>query len=60
MLDDDWWERVDVAIKIMDLIISLLPCADQHILTDVHEGCDSMIESAKTLIYRVSIPSMDQ
>ena len=35
ILDDVWWERVDLTIKIMD----------QPILADVYEGWDFMIES---------------
>ena len=45
MLDDGWWERVDLTIKIMDPIIYLLQFVDtdQPILEDVYEGWDSMI-----------------
>jgi hypothetical protein len=51
MLDDGWWERVDLTIMIMDPIISFLRFAytDQPIL-EVYEGWDSMIESMKTVI----------
>ena len=44
MLDDGWWGWVDLTIKIMDPIFSLLRFAnmDQPILTDVYEGWDSM------------------
>ena len=30
ILDDGWWERVDLTIKIMDSIISLLRFADTN------------------------------
>ena len=52
MLDDVWWERVDLLIQIMDPIISLLRFADtdQPILGEVYEGWDSMIESVRTII----------
>ena len=42
MLDDGRWERVDLTIKIMDPIISLLRFADtdQPILGDVYEEWD--------------------
>jgi hypothetical protein len=51
MLDDDWWESVNFTTKIMDPIISLLLFADtnQHILGDVYEEVDSMIESVKSI-----------
>ena len=47
VLDDAWWERVDLIIQIMDPIISLLRFADtdKPILGEVYEGWDSMIES---------------
>jgi hypothetical protein len=52
ILDDDWWERVDITIKIMELIISLLQFAgtDKSILGEVYEGWESMIESMRTII----------
>lgn len=55
-----WWERVNLLIKIMDPIISLLRFADtdQRILGEVYEGWYSMIESVRSIIYKVSAPSM--
>jgi len=52
MLDDAWWERVDITIKIMDPIIGFLQFADtnQSILGEVYEGWDSMIEFVRTII----------
>jgi hypothetical protein len=52
VLDDGWWERVNLSIKIMDPIISLLRFADtdKAILGDVYEGWHSMIESVKTIV----------
>ena len=52
VLDDAWWERVDLRIQIMDPIISLLRFADtdQPILGEVYEGWDSMIESVRSII----------
>ena len=52
VLDDGWWERVNLSIKIMDPIISLLRIADtdKPILGDIYEGWDSMIESVKTIV----------
>ena len=52
ILDDGWWEKVDLAIKIMEPIISLLRFADtdKPILGDVYEGWDSMIETMKTIV----------
>ena len=52
VLDDVWWERVDLTIKIMEPLISLLRFADmdQPILVDVYEGWDSMIESMRTIV----------
>jgi hypothetical protein len=52
VLDDAWWERVDLTIKIMEPIISLLRFADtdKPILGEVYEGWDSMIESMRTII----------
>jgi hypothetical protein len=51
VLDGGWWERVDVTIKIMDPIISLLQFVDtnQPILRQVYEGWDS-IESMKLVV----------
>ena len=50
--DDVWWERVDLTIKIMEPLISLLRFVDtdQPILADVYEGWDSMIESMRTIV----------
>ena len=50
MLDDGWWERVDLTFKIMDPIIFLLWFADTDhpILADVYEGLDSIIEFMRT------------
>jgi hypothetical protein len=58
VLDDCWWERVDLIIKIMDPIVSLLRFVDmdQPILGEVYEGWDSMIESVKTLILQHECP----
>ncbi|KAH9291904.1 hypothetical protein KI387_042908, partial [Taxus chinensis] len=58
MLDDGWWERVDLTIKIMDPIISLLWFADmdQPILGEVYEGWDSMIEAVKTFVVENECP----
>ena len=52
MLDDGWWDTVDLSIKIMEPIISLLRFADtdQPILAEVYEGWDSMIESMRTIV----------
>jgi hypothetical protein len=52
MLDDAWWERVYLTIKIMDPIISLLRFENTNkpIPGDVYEGWDSMIESMRTII----------
>ena len=52
MLDDVWWEKVNLVINIMEPIISLLRFADtdQPILGDVYEGWDSMIESMRAII----------
>jgi hypothetical protein len=40
VLDDAWWEKVDITIKIMDPIISLLRFADtdRPILGEAYEG----------------------
>jgi hypothetical protein len=58
MLDDGWWERVDITIKIMDPIISLLwfVARDQPILGEVYEGWDSMIEFVKTVVLEHECP----
>jgi hypothetical protein len=58
MLDDGWWERVDLTIKIMDPIISVLRFADTNkpILGEVYEGWDSMIESVKTVVLEHELP----
>jgi len=52
VLDDAWWERVDLIIRIIDPIISLLRFADtdKSILGEVYEGWDSMIESVRSII----------
>ena len=52
VLDDVWWERVDLTIKIMEPLIYLLHFTDtdQPILADVYEGWDSMIESMRTIV----------
>ena len=57
MLDDGWLDTVDISIKIMDPIISLLRFVDtdQPILAEVYEGWDSMIESMRS---RESVSSM--
>ena len=58
VLDDGWWERVNLSIKIMDPIISLLRFADtdKPILGDIYEGWDSMIESVKTIVMENESP----
>jgi hypothetical protein len=58
VLDDGWWERVDLTLKIMDPIISLLWFAnmDKPILGEVYEGWDSMIESVKTVALEHKCP----
>ena len=58
VLDDAWWERVDLTIKIMEPIISLLRFADtdKPILGEVYEGWDSMIESMRTIILQNESP----
>jgi hypothetical protein len=58
VLDDGWWERVDLTLKIMDPIISLLRFADtdKPILGEVYEGWDSMIESVKTVVLEHECP----
>jgi hypothetical protein len=58
VLDDGWWERINLSIKIMDPIISLLRFADTNkpILGDVYEGWDSMIESMKTIVMENESP----
>ena len=60
VLDDDWWERVDLTISIMEPIISLLRFAatNKPILGEVYEGWDSMIESMQTIVWRMSVSSM--
>jgi len=52
VLDDGWWEMVDITMNIMDLIISLLQFVDtnQTILGEVYEGWNSMIDSMKNVI----------
>ena len=52
VLDDVWWERVYLTIKIIEPLISLSRFADmdQPILTNVYGGWDSMIESMRTIV----------
>jgi len=52
VLDDGWRERVDITIKVMYPIISLLWFADidQSILVDAYEGWEYMIDFVKTVI----------
>ena len=59
--DDVWWERVDLTIKIMESLISLLRFAntDQPILADVYEGWDSMIESMRTIVMENECPEYE-
>jgi len=61
VLDDGWWERVDLTIKIMNPIISFLRFADtdQPILGEVYEGWDSMIESVKTIVMENECPAYE-
>ena len=61
MLDDVWWERVDLLIQIMDPIISLLQFVDtdQPILGEVYEGWDSMIESVRSIILHSQCPEYE-
>eukprot|EP00253_Pinus_taeda_P035820 PITA_35820 len=61
VLDDAWWERVDLLIQIMDPIISLLRFVDtnQPILREVYEGWDSMIESVRSLILQSECPKYE-
>eukprot|EP00253_Pinus_taeda_P022236 PITA_22236 len=58
VLDDAWWERVDLIIRIIDTIISLLRLAntDKPILGEVYEGWDSMIESVRSIILQSECP----
>ena len=58
MLDDGWWDTVDLSIKIMEPIISLLRFADtdQPILAEVYEGWDSMIESMRSIVMENECP----
>eukprot|EP00253_Pinus_taeda_P025575 PITA_25575 len=58
VLDDAWWERVDLIIRIMDPIISLLRVADtdKPILGEVYERWDSMIESVRSIILQSECP----
>ena len=59
--DDVWWERVDLTIKIMEPLISLLRFADTDhaILGDVYEGWDSMIESMRTIVMENECPECE-
>ena len=52
MLDNVWWERVDLIIKITDPIMLLLQFVEtyQPILGEVYEGWDSMVESVRNII----------
>ena len=52
MLDDGWWERVNLTIKIMHPIISLFQFVDmdQPISRDVYKGWGCMIESMKNIV----------
>ena len=61
ILDDVWWERLDLTIKIMEPFISLLRFAnmDQPILADVYEGWDSMIESMRTIVIENECPKYE-
>ena len=61
VLDDDWWERVDLTISIKEPIISLLRfelCrhGQAHPRRDVYEGWDSMIETMKTIVLENECP----
>eukprot|EP00253_Pinus_taeda_P016358 PITA_16358 len=58
VLDDAWWERVDLIIQIMDPIISLLRFAyrDKPILGELYEGWDSIIESVRSIILQSECP----
>ena len=61
VLDDVWWERVDLTIEIMDPLISSLCVVDtdQPILADVYEGWDSMIESMRTIVMENECPEYE-
>ena len=61
MLDDLWWEKIDLVIQIMEPIISLLRFADidQPILGEVYEGWDSMIESVRNIILHSQCPKYE-
>ena len=61
VLDDAWWEMVDLIIQIMDPIISLLGFADtdKPILGEVYEGWDSMIESVRSTILQSEYPEYE-
>ena len=61
VLDDVWWKRVDLTIKIMDPLISLLRFAntDQSIPKDVFEGLDFMIESMRTIVMENECPEYE-
>eukprot|EP00253_Pinus_taeda_P004215 PITA_04215 len=61
VLDDAWWERVDLIIRIMDPIISLLRVADtdKPILGEVYEGWDSMIDSMRSTILQNECPEYE-
>jgi len=61
VLDDAWWERVNLTIKIMDPIIALLRFADtdKPILGEVYEGWDFMIESMGTIILLSEYPEYE-
>ena len=61
VLDDVWWERVDLTIKIMEPLISLLRFTDtdQPILEDVYEGWDSIIKSMRTIVMENECPEYE-
>ena len=61
VLDDAWWERVDLIIRIMDPIISLHRVADtdKPILGEVYEGWDSMIEFVRSIILQSECPEYE-
>lgn len=61
VLDDAWWEKVDLIIRIMDPIISLLRFADtdKPILGEVYEGWDSMIKSVRRIILQSECPEYE-
>ena len=56
--DDFWWKKVDLTIKIMEPLISLLRFVDtdQPIPVDVYEGWDSMIKYMRTIVMENECP----